>query len=249
MPKVSIIVTAFLEASKPYLDLCIRSINNLNYPDFETIIVSPRWYKPEYEGFRTVHPTRTDFPNAHALNFGAENADPKSEYFFFINDDVILTKNSLSALVQSAREVENTGIFMPIGNDQQGRYMWPVPWLPVGPWRIDQIKGHEETLMNAESPYRCGMMFHKDLCLYAVLIPRKVYEVVGGFDEGGWKDDIDYCWRVAKLGRVNAICMNSLVYHSMGPSTSVTLGALDSQTRIDDEKRFNEKWERIDGAP
>lgn len=253
MPKVSIIVTAFLEQSRPYLDLCMKSIHNLDWPAdrLEVIVVTPRWYKPpvylaESDRVTLVHPNKAEYYNAHALNVGAEYADKESQYILFCNDDVIFTKNSLKNLVISSQSIGDRGIFMPIGNDQQNKYMWPVPHVAVGPYRLDQFSAHaEDMLMNAESQYAGGMMFSETLCLYAVLVPRPVWVLVGEYDDSrSGQDDIDWSRRVAKAGLVNAICMNSLVYHSMGPSTSITLGPLSSEERRKSLESYNEKWSR-----
>lgn len=253
MPKVSVVVTAYLEQSRPYLDLCVKSLQNLNYPKdrLEIILVSPAWYKPEYDRVLNISPNLTTYNNAYALNFGASVITHDIQYILFTNDDCIFTKNSLVNLIASSQIIGDRGIFMPISNDQQQRYMWPVPYIPSGSYRIDQMAWDDMTfsvLTNAGSPYQRGMIFCETLCLYAVLVPRPVWNLVGKYDEAGWQDDIDYTRRVAKAGLVNAICMNSLVYHAGGVTADVTLGALDSKARAESLKSYNEKWEKIDGS-
>lgn len=242
-PFISIIVTAFLEKSKPYLDLCIESIKNLDYPKdrLEVIIVSPKNYEPLYDGCLTVHPTKDPYFNSHALNFGALCSRADADYYFMINDDVILTKNSLKNLVLASQSFGDYGITMPIGNDQMRKYYLPVPLMTSGPFRIEQIKGHEGAFMNADSYYNQGLMFFETLCLYAVLIPKAVFTQVGEFADG-WGDDIEFTRRVAKHGFFNAVAMSSLIFHFGGVTADQTLGSLDSEARKQSLKSFDEKW-------
>jgi GT2 family glycosyltransferase len=239
-------VTSYLEKTKPYLDLCIDSIKNLDYPKdrLEVFIVSPKWYWPRYEGVHTIHPRREAYFNAHALNYGASKADQETQYFLFCNDDVIFTKDSLTGLLVSSQSLGDHGVFMPIGNDQQQRYMWAIPGVNVGPYRLENLGETVHQLKNCASPYNRGLIFCETLCLYAVLVPRPVWDLVGEYDDSrSGQDDVDYTRRVARAGLVNAICMNSLVYHAGGVSADLTLGALNSQERANSLKSYNEKWE------
>lgn len=241
---VSILVTAYLEESKPYLDLCIASINNLAYDrtKIEIIVVSPHWYQPTYPGVATVIPTKEKYYNAHALNYAASIAH--GDYFLFLNDDVILTRHSLTNLVEAAQQLQNQAIVMPIGNDMQQRYHLSVH-IPTGPYRIENIKPVSTQLMNLNSPYNGGFIFCETMCLYAVLVPRQIFKEVGEFDGSRQgQDDLDWTLRVRQMGYVNAIALSSLVYHAGGVSASRTF---TEASRAESMKSFNEKWPS--GAP
>lgn len=239
--KVSVIITSYLSQSLPYLDLCVRSVKNSIVAPLEIIIVSPEWYHPAYHDVRTIHPIKENYSNAHALNFGVENASKDAEYFLLLNDDVILTAQCLGNLVSSSQLIEDHCCMMGIGNDQQQRYSLRVPYVSPRPYRIEQLTGHEKMLLSAVSPYDYGLMFFDTLCLYAVLIPRKVFEDVGPFTEG-WHDDIDWTRRARARGYMNAVTMNALHWHAGGVSADITLGALDSEERQKSLKSYNDKW-------
>ncbi len=245
--KVSIIVTAYLEQSKPYLDLCMTSVAGLNrfYPhETETILVTPHWYKPEYPNVRLVHPEKEKYSNAHAINFGVQSASSDSEYYFILNDDTILTKNCLVDLVTTSKRLDDWACVMPIGNDQMGKYYLETPRL-IGPYRLESIKGHEAEMMALNSPYHFGLMFFDSLCLYAFLVPKRVWEGVGPFDESFGpvgQDDIDWSRRVVKSGFINAVSMNALVWHAGGASADITMGALNSKARAESLEPYNKKW-------
>lgn len=245
MPKVSIIITAYLEQSKPYLDLCLDSIASLSYPEdlLQIIIVSPY-----LAGLGTAY-TVINAPsknNAHALNIGASHVHKDSQYLLFCNDDVIFTKKSLTQLIANSQSMGDHGVFMPIGNDQQMRYILPIPGSPAGPWRIGQEGIDIGYLKYWNSPYQTGMILCESLCLYAVLVPRPVWELVGEYDERGWQDDIDYTKRVRQAGLVNAICLSALVYHAGGVSADVTLNA---KARAESIAIHQEKWGNNESMP
>lgn len=244
MSKVSIIVTAYLPESKPYLDACIQSIHNLNYPKelLETILVCPSWYTPEYKDVKRVTPCFGAYHNPIAVNFGMNEASKDSKYLFMINDDVILTKNSLKNLVEMAGDHELC--LGAISNcDNFGHYSLAFPHNMINrQYRIQDINPHE--IMNDESPYPPGYIHPQTLYLYANLFPRKVWEKVGGFDENfktGY-DDTDWCMRAQRLGVKLAIALNSLVWHCSGASADSTMGKLDSDVRVENEKYFRQKW-------
>jgi GT2 family glycosyltransferase len=234
--KVSIIVTAYLPKSKPYLDLCMQSIANLSVPkdQLEVLVVAPESYAPQYEGVRTISPPEREYHMPRGLNFGISKS--RGEFVFVLNDDVILTRDCLQPLVNAMASPE-IGLIMPIGNDQQGRY-----WLPLrrmGPYTIDQLE-NPEWLMNAGSPYFQGLVFFDTLCIYAFLMRRKTFEENGLFDEkliSG--DDIDYCMRLRQRGYLNAIALDSLVWHAGGVSANETF---TPEKRALGQKIFNEKW-------
>jgi GT2 family glycosyltransferase len=243
-PTVSIIVTAYLEKSKPYLDLCIQSINNLSYPRdrMKVLIVSPPSYVPKYDGCHNLHPTKPDYYNAHALNYGAEKA--YGDYLFFVNDDVIFTKNSLSNLVSLSHDLNDPGIFMPISNDQQQRYILPIPFRP-GPYRLKDI--HDaQGMMDMESPYqqvKYSAILCDTLCLYAVIMSRDVFNKVGPFDDSRLgQDDIDFSMRVKRAGLLNVISLQSLVFHAGGVSADITMS---EKQRSDSLESFNKKWQNF----
>lgn len=239
LPKISIIITSYLPEAKPYLELCLESVRNLDYPKelLDVLIVSKFGYAPLYDGVRTVAPLQHEYDPAVGVNFGVKNAFPESEYFFILNDDVILTKQSLLKLVQY--QSNKIGVLMPIGNDQQGKYHAYVGIEP-GQYKFDQLKDSAKFLMNNQSAYPGLLTFHETLCTYAFLLSRKAYEAIGPFDEDLiGQDDIDYTLRASRAGYVNAIAYDSLVYHFGGVSADQTF---NDERRKKSLEIFNKKW-------
>ncbi len=235
-PRVSIVVTSYCPESEPYLNLCIKSIKNLSYDNFETILVTRPGYTPFFDGVTTCYPDKQEFWNSVGLNYGVSKASKDSEYYFLINDDVILTKDCLQPLVATLQE-KAIGQVMPIGNDMQGRYFFPELSTKL---TLDVAENHLEALMNAGNIRPQGLIIAETLCLYAQLISKRVWDDVGPFDENlTGQDDIDYSLRVRQKGYINAIEMSSLVWHFGGVSAAVTL--TDEKRKIAMET-FNRKW-------
>lgn len=239
LPKISIVITSYLEDSKTYLDLCIKSIRNLDYPKelLEVIIVGRADYFPMYAGCKTTSPPLNIFYPPVGLNYGINFCSSSSEYFFVINDDTILTKNCLTELLKASHP--SIGLLMPIGNDQQSRYAASVGVEPRG-HKLHELLPCSDLLMNAKSIYPLAVTFHDTLCIYAFLISRKTWEQVGQFDESLiGQDDIDYTMRIRQHGLQNAIAFNALVYHFGGVSADKTFSP---ESRAKSIEIFRAKW-------
>ena len=234
-PRVSIVITSYCPESTFYLNRCMESVSKLTYDNFETIIVGRPDYKPQYDNAKTVSPLINEFWNSTGLNYGASCA--AGEYLFLINDDVILTRNCIQPLI-AALQNSLIGQVMPIGNDMQGRYLFPM--LPNN-MRLKEVpREHLNQLMDLDSPYPTGLIFADTLCLYAQMISKKVWSEVGPFDEAlTGQDDIDYSLRVRQKGYMNAIELSSLVWHFGGVSADITL---TPEKRKIAQETFNKKW-------
>lgn len=238
-PKVSIIITAYLEKTKPYLDILIESIRNLKYDGaYDVTIISPTWYKPRYIGVNTISPIEGEYHNPQALNAAIKATT--GEYIFMLNDDVLLTRDCLQILM-SYKDAPMVAVTMPISNDSQGRYAANVIIRP-GPYKIDEILPFYKEMIDAKSPYPKAMIFCETLCLYAALIPRRVFEDVGYFDENlktGF-DDTDFCLRLRDK-YICSIALDAIAYHAGGVSADHTL---TPQVRSENEAYFTDKWNR-----
>lgn len=244
MSRVSIIITTYRESAKPYLDLCVRSVLNLNYPreQLELVIVAPKSYAPEYPLARTVSPASTEYSMPHGLNFGI--AESTAPLMFILNDDVILQRECLTPLVSWMKRLPEIGLLMPIGNDQQGRYL--AETNPRGAYTLESLSRmgvSAPSLQNMGWAMRkmSALTFHDTLCLYAFMIRRECFAKVGPFDENLiGQDDIDYSLRTRQAGYLNAIAFDSLVWHAGGASNTLTTEQREKSMRI-----FNEKWGQV----
>lgn len=250
-PFISVVITTWLEKNKTYLDAALASIKNLNYPKdrMQVILVTPKWYRPEFEGVITMNPYEDNrhYYNGEGLNYGIKHADPRAEYYFILNDDVILTKNCLKNMVEASQGKLVANAISPNENGLDYFFhfgFWKGGILNMAPerfTRFENIKGTTEDLMNAESLYNQGLIFRKYLFLYATLIPRSVWDEVGILDEGfrTGPDDIDYSIRCMQKGIRLISVMNAVIWHFGGVTSSETI---DKTLRESNAKYFKEKW-------
>lgn len=253
MKKVSVIITTYLPESKKYLDLCIRSIENLDYPkeDLEVIVVGKPDYLPQYKSAKTICPPQETFHNAVGLNCGVKNASDKSDFLFILNDDVILTKNCLKPMIEM--NIGNNFIINGISPcDNNVQYILTFGFktkndlniLTSNHYSYEQFEPYFDDVMNADSLYSMGFIKQEFLCMYATLYPRKVFQDVGLFDEKikTGPDDIDYSWRAIEKGYACGASLSSLIWHFGGVSVEKSQ---TTQRRVDNLRYFLKKWNKL----
>lgn len=247
--KVTIIVTTWLYENKPYLDACIDSILNLDYPQelIDVILVGRKGYQPSYFGVQTVVKDSDDFGNSEGMNFGASFAEKDTDFLLFLNDDTILTKSSLKNMVNIAQDADIIlGPISPCDNrlkyqlgfgfkDEDGQFVS----VEANQYRIEQR--YVKPMMEAESFYPPGIIFQSHLYFYAVLIPKRVWDLVGTFEEKfkTGPDDIDYSRRAQEKGIPIGICLNALIWHFGGTTANRTL---TPEIREANARAWKEKW-------
>lgn len=243
-PLISIIVTTYLAESKTYLDACIKSIFNLDYDNFEVILVGRPSYAPEYSKVKTVIFPKDDFGNSEGINYGVRHASPNAAAYFILNDDVILTKDSLAELVAVSPDM----ITGPISNCDQGiKYYLSVVSGATTQFRFpdnlstDEFENLVSGLANATSPYPRGIVIQSHLYFYAVFIPKMVWEKLGSFGEQykTGPDDLDYSRRAQQAGIRMGIVLSSLVWHASGATADKTL---TQEKREANAKAWKETW-------
>lgn len=254
MPKVTICVTTYSISTQPYLDLCIESIRRLDYPkeDLEIILCCHKQqfhsYKHDYyKDIKVVSPIESEYGNSEGLNFGISHASPDSEYYLILNDDVILTKDSLTNLVNKASD---NSIMMPISPcDNYRNYSLCMGFAVNGSYkildkqfyRLPELKDFTNEMMGAKSMYPAGLLVMPMLCMFATLIPKAVWEKLGPLDENfkTGPDDIDYSIRANQAGIKLLVCLDSLIWHFGGVTA-------DDSISVERRKKnliyFKQKW-------
>lgn len=255
-PKVSIIIPTYLASNQKYLDVCLDSIANLDYPkeSLDVVLVASNGFEPTIPAAcfslslkRICTPERLHY--ASAINRGVEAADADSSYYFLVSDDVILTKDSLREFVDSAGGAN--AVLGPISNCDNGTMHSLTMGFTKGAvfnqvasrqYRYADWEPFFGDLMNAKSLYPKGLIKYPWLCFYAVLIPRKVWHDVGGLDENfkSGQEDLDFCLRAERLGYPCLVALSSLIWHFSGVTADQVL---TNEVRASNEKYYKEKWQ------
>lgn len=233
LPRVSICITTWLEKNSHYLDAAIESIYRLDYPRelLDIVLVGKKSYKPIYPGVQTVAPDSDKFGNAEGVNFGVKHCHPDSEYLLLLNDDVILTKNCLSNMINASQGQSIVNATSPCDNRSayflQFGFVHQEQALRIdgSSFRYDDLKPYLSSLMSAQSLYPAGVILQDTLCMFATLVPRQVWNKLGPLDEAfkTGPDDIDYSIRARKHRVPLLIALDALIWHFGGVTSSETL--------------------------
>ncbi len=267
LPRVTIVVTTYVPESKAYLDLCIRSIANLDYPKdrLQLILVGKKDFAPLYDNVLTVYPDThyladrnlgEHFFTPTSLNYGALFMNDDSDYIMDLNDDTIMTRDSLKNMVQAAEDFGRKVAINPISQCEpllydfyhtSGQSPWGADHKPQY-MRMDSVEGRQLEFMNMKSQGH-GSAPIDFLCMYATLIPAQAWRTIKngttadaiGFDENfkTGQDDIDYSKRLSANGFGLAICADAIVWHFGGVNSSNTVS---SDLRRENVKYFIKKW-------
>lgn len=252
LPKVSIVVTTYHESAKRYLDECMKSIETLNYPRelLETILVARKTYAPQYSKVNTIYPPENDYWTARGVNYGFASASKDSKYILYLNDDTILTKNSLMNMVLALEERPNVKLVVnalsPCDNYIQYALAFAIQEggqlrsLHERFYKYEDFKDFSQ-LRNAVSMYGAGLIFQSYLCIYATLIPRAAWDDIMGFDENFrlGQDDVDASLRLIQKGWRLASVTDAVIWHFGGSSNE---NSLTDPIRKSNVKYFFEKW-------
>ena len=205
---------------------------------------------PQYEGVRTIAPEDKEaFYSPTGINYGFNNAHPDSKFILMLNDDTIVTKDSLKNMVNAIGDQNmilgclsncDTDIFHSLimgFKDQNGHYCQMTDRV----YRLEHVEKYIPYLMNAESIYPQGLIIYDKICLYANLIPTKLIKLIGGFDEAfktGF-DDTDFCLRAREANYPSVILMNAIIWHFGGVSAATTIS---DEMRDFNADHFSKKW-------
>jgi GT2 family glycosyltransferase len=245
-PLVSIVVVT--HGALPLTRLCLESLERrTDWPRTEIVVVdngstdaTPQWLEAQAarpgSGLRPLLlPENRGF--AAGANAGAAAA--RGEYLCFLNNDTVITRGWLSALVRHLRADAGLGMVGASTNEIAN-----AARVPVGYREPEELESWARrfTADNAGRREELPM-----LALFCALLPRRVYEEVGPLDERfavGMFEDDDYCRRLRERGYRLAVARDAFVHH-WGRGTFRQLGE-DEYLRIyrENERRYRDKWER-----
>jgi GT2 family glycosyltransferase len=235
-----------------YLDYCIRSIRNLDYPKdrLEVLIVGRDSYLPKYTGVKTINPGLGDqFFASEGYNVGVSQTS--GDLVLTANDDVAFTRRSLSLLVESLGP--NPAIITGISNCENGlsyhkqihvRSKGQIINFPSTNYRYEETLAYHDDMLNADSIYPPGLLIEPYLCMFATLIPRTLWDKLDGFDTGlkGGPDDIDFCYRAQAEKHLCLVAEHALIWHFGSVSIETSYPADRWVLNMD---YFRNKWGRF----
>lgn len=239
VPKTAIVVLSYnlLEYTKQ----CIESIRS-NTPESarEIIVVdnastdgSVQWLKVQNDIKLIENEHNMGFPAG--CNQGIRVAQQESD-IFLLNNDTILTPNSLFWLRMGLYENEDVGSCGSVSNYVSNYQQINDSWK-----NVDEILAFsDKNNLPMEYPYEEKLF----LIGFALLIKRKVMNEIGFLDEifsPGNSEDVDYGLRIMQAGYKNLLCKNSFILH-FGSKSFGKLGEGFKEVLQKNQNVLNRKW-------
>jgi GT2 family glycosyltransferase len=216
---VSIIMVTYNSVSKlgSFFDDTIHSIMNLDYDNYALIVVDNNsqdntinHIKELMKGFKGKYfivKLKRNKGLPYAYNVGAIAAVklfPDTKYFLFVNDDVILSRNIISTLIEglksSCRAIQPVIIHLD-GHKEVG--------FKIG------VTGYVKPIEYEEVRSLAPLVRVPVIAGAALMVAKEVFFSVGMFDgDMFWGcDDVDFCWRLYKYGYITCITTKTHVTH------------------------------------
>ena len=238
--RVSIIILGFNQVE--YTRKCIESIRRHTRQAYELILVDNGSHDGTEAFFRSI-PGAKVIRNAANLgvskgwNQGMRLAE--GEYLLILNNDVIVGPDWLENMVRLAECDPGIGMVGPRSN-----YIAGPQLVPSVPYKTEaEIQGFIGDWQGKHALSASEFGFIKGFCL---LIPRRVFDKVGFFDErygkGNFEDD-DYNVRVRYHGFRCLMAHDSFIHHY--GSVSFNQESVDWKAlMVENQRKYQEKWAR-----
>ncbi len=199
-PKTTVVVAAYNAAST--LGECLSSLRELNYPDYETVVVDDGSTDSTSEiaaraGVRAIRVDHNGL--AAARNTGIAAASNESEIVAFIDADASADRDWLYHLVETIERRDAAAAagpnFAPDAGSARTAAMAAAPGLPR------EVRAGDDRLAQ--------------LCGCNMAITRGALQKVGGFDPmfTAAGDDVDLSWRLAAADETLAYAPGAVVIH------------------------------------
>ena len=198
-PKASVVVCSYNGGKT--LDRCLASLKDINYPNYEVILVDDG-SKDDTQEIAARHPWVRNIQQvnkglSYARNVGAHAAT--GDVIVYTDSDCMADPDWLYYLIGTLLSGDYAGVGGPnISPPAENWVQACVSAAPGGPSHVLL------TDVVAEHIPGCNMAFH-----------RWAFNQVGGFDPEYRKagDDVDFCWRLQQSGGVIAFSPAAIVWH------------------------------------
>ncbi|MFZ2975158.1 MAG: glycosyltransferase family 2 protein [Candidatus Moraniibacteriota bacterium] len=210
-PKVFIIILNY--NGQNFLKKTLASVFQVDYPNFEIVLVDNNSKDGSFEEARRVFPKIACIKNSENLGFSAGNnigieyaLERLADYILLLNYDTTVRKNFLRPLVDLMEGDEKTGISSPVIFEGESSNIWfsggKIDWFKMKTeHKKESIKEN-----NFQSDYIAGC---------AMMIKKEVFKKIGLLDEDYFLywEDADFSVRAKRAGYKLAVCARSQISH------------------------------------
>lgn len=242
-PLTSIIVLTWNQL--PYTQECLASISAHTPEPYELIIVdngstdgTVAWlHQQAHQDNRIrVIANEANLGFAQGCNQGIEAA--QGEYILLLNNDVVVTTEWLSGLLECYQRKPNAGIVGPMTNNISGIQRV----MDVG---YDSVAGLDGFAASFRQRNRYRMVENRRIVGFCMLFSKQLADEVGLLDEtfgsGNFEDD-DYCLRAELAGYRNYIVGDVFIHH-YGSQTFIGNKLAYGQAMQHNMALYRQKWD------
>ncbi len=198
---------------------CIETILQSTYRRYEIIVVDNGSALNPKESIETQFPAVQVVCNHENRGYTGGNnqgirlgLEKKADYFWLVNNDVVVTPETLGELVRAAETSPQAGLLSPVIYQQESpeKVLWCGSFLDVKAAQQKITKNLDEISMWLEQ-------FPDKVCVWgtASLIPRSVVEKIGFLDDRyfAYWETYDYSFRTIQAGFLNRVVASARIYH------------------------------------
>lgn len=225
-PLVSIIIVNL--NGKEDLKKCLASILKLNYTNYEIIVVDNNSTDGSIEFMEKNYPQiiikklEKNYGFAYPNNIGVELS--QGQFLFFLNNDTIITENTISELIDVFQNNNEIGICQSLLLHPSGEIDSSGDFLHISglPYSSKKLVNHNRKIFSARGA--------------ALMIRSKLFTQLGGFNKFFFAafEDVDLCWRSWIYGSQVFLVPKSIVYHK----GSETIKKIEKNIQVHSFKNF-----------
>lgn len=206
-PSVSIIIP--VRNSQNSIEKCIDSVLNIDYPNFELIVIddgstdNTAQILNKYRKNITIITNPSCLGPAKSRNLVSRQA--KGEYLAFTDADCIVDKNWLKELISgfSGQGVVSVGGSQGVPKDESGFGRSVSKFMKKAGFISDYMHSGKSEIVQVSHNPSCNAIYRKDIFLKE-----------GGFLEGLWPgEDVELDYRLRKKGYKIFFNPRAIVYH------------------------------------
>lgn len=222
-PLVSIIVHNYKGLEK--LEACLNSLESSNYPNKELIVVDAltpnikNWLEDNFQQVKLIHFDYDDgIPSRRNAGFQAKS--PLAKYVLFMDEDIIVHKNCIAALVDVLESNPLIGAAQPLMLSSR-----LVGAIDSAGCYID-VFGFPHKIKKISSDQRNSKIYPVSYAETAIVLVRcdffsKLPNINEPFDADYFVHwfDIDFSWKMLLAGYSIVLVLNAKVNHERGLSS------------------------------
>jgi len=214
-PLVSVVIPTHNRREK--LKRLLNSVLKSSYRNIEIIVIDDASTDGTYEEVKERYPSVKIFRNKkERLLAGSRNIGilkSTGDLIFLIDDDNVITKETLNELVRMMNKDATVGVAGPVMY-----YLGDPSRVWCGGVKINYVTSRTFFLEWNKRHVNFDQILESDTFPNAFMIRRSVVDKVGLFDEVNFKihyDEADFCNRVRQAGFRIVLCPTAKVWHDI----------------------------------